>query len=129
MTQRFNSASPFEPRYGFCRALRVGNHIEVAGTAPIGPDGKTWPGGAYEQTERCFALAVEAIEHLGGTRADVVRTRMFITDAADSDDIGRAHHAAFGANPPVATMVVVAGLLDPAWRVEVEVHAQLPRTP
>jgi enamine deaminase RidA (YjgF/YER057c/UK114 family) len=128
MTERFHSASPYEPRYGFCRALRRGNHIHVAGTAPIGPDGQTVPGGAFEQTVRCFALAVQAIEELGGTRDDVVRTRMFITDASDADDIGRAHHAAFGGAPPVATMVVVAALLDPAWRVEIEVEAQLDRT-
>lgn len=73
--------------------------------------------------ERCVEIAVEAIESLGGTIRDVVRTRMFIVDADDADAVGRAHALAFGEAGPVATMVVVAGLLDPGWRVEIEVEA------
>lgn len=125
--ERRHSASPYEVRYGFCRGLRKNNHIEVAGTAPIGPDGTTVAGGAYEQALRCFQLSIETIEALGGQRSDVVRTRMFITDAAVADAVGRAHAACFGASPPVATMVVVAALLDPDWLVETEVSAQLDR--
>ena len=126
--QRVQSASPFESRYGFCRALRVGDRSEVAGTAPIGPDGQTWPGDAHAQATRCFDIAREAIEALGGAMAGVVRTRMFITDASDQDAIGRAHGEAFGEHPPVATMVVVAALLDPAWTVEIEVEADVVAT-
>ena len=119
--RRYNSASPFEERYGFSRAVRVGDRILVAGTAPIGPDGRTVAGGAYEQARRCFVIATEAIEALGGTAADVVRTRMFLLDASDADAIGRAHKEAFAARP-VATMVI-APMIDPAWRCEVEVEA------
>lgn len=101
----------------------MGERIEVAGTAPIGEDGRAFPGDAFAQATRCFTLAVRAIEALGGTAADVVRTRMYIVDAADADAVGRAHGDFFRAAPPVATMVVVAGLLDPTWRVEIEVEA------
>lgn len=123
MTTRHRSASPYEDRYGFCRGLRRGNHVLIAGTAPIGPDGKAWPGDAHAQASRCFDLAVTALRELGADASDVVRTRMFITDPADADAIGRAHHDFFGDHPPVATMVVVAALLDPAWKVEIEVDA------
>ncbi|MCA8971361.1 MAG: RidA family protein [Planctomycetes bacterium] len=121
--KRLQSASPFEERYGFSRALRVGDRIEVAGTAPIPQDGSAVPPSAYEQMRLCASIALHAIESLGGRFEDVVRTRMFVVDAADADEIGRAHGDAFGAARPVATMVVVAGLLDPAWRVEIEVEA------
>ncbi|MFK7928892.1 MAG: RidA family protein [Myxococcota bacterium] len=126
--ERRHSASPYEDRYGFCRGLRKNNHIEVAGTAPIGPDGKTVAGGPFEQAMRCFSLSIQTIEALGGQRSDVVRTRMYITDPAVADEVGRAHAEAFGDAPPVATMVVVAGLLDPDWVVETEVQAQLDRS-
>jgi enamine deaminase RidA (YjgF/YER057c/UK114 family) len=78
---------------------------------------------AYEQMLRCGEIAVRALEQLGSSADEVVRTRMFITDAADADEIGRAHGELFGVARPVATMVVVAGLLDPAWKVELEVEA------
>jgi enamine deaminase RidA (YjgF/YER057c/UK114 family) len=72
---------------------------------------------------RCAEIARDAIEGLGGTMDDVVRTRMFIVDAADADVVGAAHREVFGASEPAATMVIVAGLLDPTWRVEIEVEA------
>jgi enamine deaminase RidA (YjgF/YER057c/UK114 family) len=117
------SASPYETAYGFRRALRVGDRIEVAGTAPIPQDGTDPPSSAHDQMLLCGRIALDAIAELGGSPAHVVRTRMYIVDAADSDEIGRAHAALFGSAPPVATMVVVAGLLDPRWRVEIEVEA------
>jgi enamine deaminase RidA (YjgF/YER057c/UK114 family) len=122
---RTSSPSPYETAYGFSRALRVGNHIHVSGTAPIEPDGTSTPGDAAAQTRRCFAIILAAIEELGGTVADVVRTRMFITDPADADAIGAVHGALFGASRPAATMVVVSGLLRPEWRIEIEAEALL----
>lgn len=123
--RRVRSASTFEAAYGFCRGRRVGRRIEIAGTAPIPQDGTEAPSDPHEQMLLCGSIAVDAIERLGGTVGDVVRTRMYIVDAADADAVGRAHQAVFGAAEPVATMVVVAGLLDPAWSVEIEVEAHV----
>jgi len=96
----------------------------VAGTAPIWPDGSC-PDDAGEQAQRCLTIIAEALAEVGASPADLVRTRMFITDAADADAIGRAHGAFVGSNRPVATMVVVAALLDPRWKVEIEAEALL----
>lgn len=117
------SLSPYEDAYGFSRAVRIGSTIRVAGTAPVPEPGRSTPDGAYAQMHRCADIAVEAIEALGGSVDDVVRTRMFIVDGDDADDVGRAHAEAFGSSRPAATMVVVAALLDPSWRVEIEVEA------
>lgn len=119
---RVSSASPYEADYGFSRAVRVGRRILVSGTAPIEADGTTTPGDAYAQARRCCAIIHQAIAALGGGR--VVRTRMFITDPGDADSIGRAHAEAFGNDAPAATMVVVAALLRPEWRVEIEGEAE-----
>jgi enamine deaminase RidA (YjgF/YER057c/UK114 family) len=129
VTERVSSASPFERRFGFSRALRVGDRIEVAGTAPIPQDGSKVPESAHEQMLLCGHIALEAVTQLGGTVSDVVRTRMFITDSADADAIGTAHQAVFGASMPASTMVVVAGLLDPSWKVEIEVEAVVSASP
>jgi enamine deaminase RidA (YjgF/YER057c/UK114 family) len=110
---------------GFSRAVRRGSHIAVSGTAPIDTDGETVPGGAYEQATRCFEVILEAVAALGGTREDVVRTRMFVTDASDWDAVGRAHGEFFGEVYPAATLVVVKGLLDPRWKVEIEADAEV----
>jgi len=115
--------SPYEQRYGFARAVRVGDVIHIAGTAPVAEPGDTPETDAYEQMLRCGDIARAAIEGLGGTMEDVVRTRMFIVDATDADVIGAAHAEVFGGSEPAATMVVVAALLDPIWRVEIEVEA------
>jgi enamine deaminase RidA (YjgF/YER057c/UK114 family) len=122
---RVFSGSPYEARYGFCRALRLGNRVEIAGTAPIPPPGEELRGDAYGQMLRCGEIAGAAMRELGADFAHVVRTRMFITDPADADEVGRAHQELFGAHPPVATMVVTR-LLDPRWKVELEVEAELP---
>jgi len=122
--QRVKSGSPFEAKFGFCRALRAGDRVLVAGTAPIRPDGAVDPD-AGAQTRRCFEIIAGALCELGVDLSKVVRTRMFLVDAADAEAVGAAHAEVFGAHPPVATMVVVAGLLDPRWRVEIEAEAVL----
>ena len=122
-TRRTPGCSPFEALYGFSRALRVANHIHVSGTAPIEPDGTSTPGDAAAQTRRCFAIILAAIEDLGGSAADVVRTRMFITDPADADAIGAVHGEVFATIRPASTMVVVSALLRPEWRIEIEAEA------
>ena len=123
--RRVSSASPYEPVYGYSRAVRVGNLIVVSGTAPVEPAGTSTAGDAGAQTVRCLAIIRAAIEDLGGTVADVVRTRMFIVDPADADAVGRAHGAMFADIHPASTMVVVAALLRPDWRVEIEAEALL----
>ena len=118
-----HGVSPYEAEYGFSRAVRVGNAIHVAGTAPVPEPGEELAIGAHAQMLRCGEIARQALEALGGSLDDTVRTRMFIVDPADADDVGRAHKELFGAADPAATMVVVASLLDPAWKVEIEVEA------
>ena len=122
--QRASSGSPYEPVIGFSRAIRVGNQIFVGGTTPIGPDGKNvGVGDPAAQTRRCCEIAAEALQKLGGSLADVVRTRMFIVRIEDWQAIGAAHGEVFGEVRPAATMVQVAGLLDPEWLVEIEFDA------
>jgi len=118
-----SSGSPFEPVFGYSRAVRVGNRIDVAGCAPIEPDGTSTPGDAGVQAARCIAIIGEALEALGGSFADVVRTRMYITDAADADLVGRAHGSAFKNVRPASTMLVVPALIRPEWKVEIEAEA------
>jgi len=118
-----HSASPYEQAFGFSRALRVGKRILVSGTAPVEPDGSSTPGDAAAQARRCFAIILAAVEELGGSAADVVRTRMFITDPADAEAIGAVHGEVFAAIRPAATMVVVSALLRPEWRIEIEAEA------
>lgn len=117
------SGSPYEATFGFARAVRVGDRIIVAGTGPVEPDGSTTSGGVAEQAERCCAIIVAAIEELGGTAADVVRTRMLLTDPADQDAVGAVHARFFGAAKPAATMAGVAWLCRPEWRIEIEAEA------
>jgi enamine deaminase RidA (YjgF/YER057c/UK114 family) len=125
MDGRFKSSSPYEDLIGFARAVRRGTRVVVSGTAPLGPDGETVEGDAYQQARRCFEIVIEAVEGLGGSREDIVRTRMFLTDGADWDAVGRAHGEFFREVFPAATMVVVKELLDPKWKIEVEVDAEL----
>jgi len=120
--RRVPSGSPFESTIGFSRAIRVGNRVLVSGTAPIWPDGSCDPD-PEAQARRCLEIIFTALAEAGGSPGDVVRTRMFITDAAHADAVGRAHGAAFGDVRPAATMVVVAALLDPRWLVEIEAEA------
>lgn len=120
--QRVSSGSPYEPVIGFSRAVRVGDRIEVAGTAPVWPDGSVDPDPRL-QARRCLEIIVAAIEQLGGTAADVIRTRTFLTSAADWKEIGAAHGEIFADIRPASTMVVVAALLDERWKVEIEASA------
>lgn len=116
--------SPYEPIIGFSRAVRIGNQIAVGGTAPIGPDGKTFaPGDPAAQTRRCLEIIEKALEKAGAGLEHVIRTRMFLTDAAHWEEIGKAHGEAFGDIRPASTMVEVSGLLDPDWLVEIEADA------
>ncbi len=117
------SGSPYEATFGFARAVRHGNRIIVAGTGPVEPDGSTTPGGVTEQAERCCAIIVAAIEELGGSASDVVRTRMLLTDFADQDAVGAVHARFFGAARPAATMAGVAWLCRSEWRIEIEAEA------
>jgi enamine deaminase RidA (YjgF/YER057c/UK114 family) len=122
--RRASSISPFEERFGFSRALRLGDRVLVSGTAPIWPDGSCHPD-AQVQARRCFEIIVEALRELGASAADVVRTRMFIVDTAEAGAVGSAHREALGDAAPAASMVVVAALLDPRWKVEIEAEAVL----
>ena len=115
-------ASPFEPIAGFSRAVVAGSTVHVAGTAPIPPDGAPTPEGAYEQARLCLSIIAEALGRAGSSVEDVVRTRMFITDAGYWDDVSRAHGEVFATIRPAATCVVTA-LLDPSWKVEIEAEA------
>ncbi|MGI8683809.1 MAG: RidA family protein [Acidimicrobiales bacterium] len=120
--RRVSSGSPYEAMLGFCRALRVGDRVVVAGTAPIWPDGSVDPDPEV-QARRCLEIIVAALGDLGAVPADVVRTRLFITDAGVAEAVGRAQVNVFGTEPPVSTIVVVAGLLDDRWTVEIEAEA------
>ncbi len=122
--RRTSSGSPYERRYGFSRAVRDGDRVLVSGTAPVWPDGSCDPDPAV-QARRCCEIIVAALEDLGASAADVVRTRMYVTDAAIADAVGAVHGEFFGGAAPAATMVVVAGLLDSRWRVEIEAEADL----
>lgn len=121
--KRATSGSPYEARFGFARAVRVGNRIVVAGTGPIESDGSTTQGGAAAQADRCCALIVAAIEQLGGSAADVVRTRMLLTDPGDQEAVGAVHARWFSEARPAATMAGVAWLCGEDWKVEIEAEA------
>lgn len=117
------SHSPFETSIGFSRAVRFGDEVAVSGTAPVWPDGSCHPDPAV-QARRCFAIIETALGELGCGLSDVLRTRMYLVSPADADAVGRIHGEMFGPLRPAATMVVVAALLDPRWKVEIEVDAR-----
>ena len=119
-----SSGSPYEPTVGFSRAVRIGDRVVVAGTAPIWPDDFVDPD-PTTQARRCLEIMLTALAEAGGSAEDVVRTRMFITEASHAEAIGDAHGEVFAHIRPAATMVVVAALLDPRWVVEMELEAVL----
>jgi enamine deaminase RidA (YjgF/YER057c/UK114 family) len=119
MRHNISGGSPYEPIIGFSRAVRVGNSVHLAGTGPVGADNEDAAG----QTRRIFTIAAEALSNAGASLNDVVRTRMYLTHAEDWEAVGRVHGEFFGSIRPAATMVVVAALLNPAWRIEIEMDA------
>jgi len=122
--QRVASGGPWESVYGYSRAVRAGDRVFVSGTTAATADGMVdSPGDATAQARRCFAIIEKALADAGASLADVVRTRMFITDAAYSDAVGRVHGEVFEEIRPAATMVVVAALIDPRLLVEIEADA------
>ncbi|HEY8456480.1 MAG TPA: RidA family protein [Actinopolymorphaceae bacterium] len=122
--RRVASGSPYEQRFGFSRAVAVGDRVLVGGTAPIWEDGEVDPDPGV-QAFRCLEIILTALAQVGAGPEHVVRTRIYLTDAADADRVGRVHAKVFGDVRPVTTMVVVAGLLDPRWKVEIEAEAVL----
>jgi enamine deaminase RidA (YjgF/YER057c/UK114 family) len=119
-----SSGSPYEPIIGFSRAVHVGHRVLVAGTAPVWPDGSCDPDPGV-QTRRCLEIILAALHQAGAGPEHVVRTRMYMANGADWEAIGRAHGEVFAEVRPAATMVVVAGLLDPRWKVEIEAEAMV----
>lgn len=122
--QRVGSGSPYEDEFGFSRAVRSGDTVHVAGTGPVWPDGGCDPDPGA-QAERCLEIIATALEEVGASLQAVVRTRMYLTDREHAAAVGYAHAHAFGEVRPAATMVVVAGLVDPRWVVEFEAEAVL----
>jgi enamine deaminase RidA (YjgF/YER057c/UK114 family) len=124
MRQNISGGSPYEPIIGFSRAVRVGNTVHLAGTGPVGADTLDAEG----QTRRIFTIANEALEKAGASLKDVVRTRMYLTRVEDWEAVGRVHGEFFGTVRPAATMVVVSQLVNPAWRIEIEMDAVIPES-
>ena len=117
--------SPYEAVVGYSRAVVSGGHVYVSGTAPIPRDGDP-PDGAYEQARLCLEIVGGALGEAGAGFADVVRTRIYLTDADDWEEVARAHGEVFAEIRPASAAVVVKDLLDPRWRVEIEADAVLP---
>jgi enamine deaminase RidA (YjgF/YER057c/UK114 family) len=117
------SGNPYEGIWGHSRAVRVGDHIFVSGTAPITADGDDPPADAYGQTRLCLQIIVKALADAGARADDVVRTRVYGTRADLFDDVARAHREVFGEIHPASAFVVIKELADPAWLVEIEADA------
>jgi len=118
-----SSGSPYEPVVGFSRAVRVGEHVYVAGTAPVMPDGADPPPDAYGQASRCLEIIRAALEDAGASLEDVVRTRVYLVRVEDFEEVGRAHGELFGEIRPANTTLLAGGLLDSRWLVEIEAEA------
>jgi len=122
--QRASSGSPYEPVIGISRAVRAGNFIAVAGTAPLGAEGRTVaPGDAGAQARRCFEIVARALESLGAGLSDVVRTRVMLTRIEDWETVARVHGEFFADARPACTVVQVARFIEADWLVEVEADA------
>ena len=121
MNQRTNFAgtSPYEPIVGFSRAVRIGSQVHVSGTGPVGAD----TADPATQTEQCLTLIASILKEAGSSIEHVVRTRLYLTHLEDWEEIARIHGKFFSIVLPAATMVVVASLLNPDWRIEIEVEA------
>jgi enamine deaminase RidA (YjgF/YER057c/UK114 family) len=125
MRRNIPGSSPYEPVIGFSRAVRVGQTVHVSGTGPVGAD----LADAATQTRHTLEIIRAALEKAGAKLEDVVRTRMYLTDVDDWEAVGKAHGEFFGKIRPAATMVVVAGLLQPTWHVEIEADAVIDSAP
>ena len=122
--ESYSSAAPWEAIVGYSRAVRTGPFIAVTGCASVGPDGElVGEGDPYAQATRCIEVIREVLESAGAGLSDVVRTRMFVTNIDQREDIGRAHKEAFGNIMPATTMVEVSRLIDPRMLVEIEADA------
>ena len=109
---------------GYCRAVRRGPHVAVSGTAPVSGDGRVVaPGDGYAQAARCLEIIGAALAELGAGFADVVRTRMFVTEISRWEEFARAHRDVFGDHPPATSMVQVSALIDPDMLIEIEADA------
>ena len=122
--KRAFSGAEWEPKVGYCRALRAGSQIFVSGCAPVAEGGGVHaPGDAYRQAKRCLEIALKALAQLGASPEHVVRSRMFVTDIARWQEFGRAHGEVFAAHPPATSMVEVKALIDPQMLIEIELDA------
>jgi enamine deaminase RidA (YjgF/YER057c/UK114 family) len=120
--QNLAGTSPYEPIIGFSRAVRINNAIHVSGTGPVGAD----EADIETQTRQVFKIAADILNRAGASFQDVVRTRMYLTHAADWETVGRIHGEVFREILPAATMIVVAQFINPKWRVEIEFDAVVP---
>ena len=120
------SGGPYEERVGYCRAVRSGPLVCVSGTAATEPDGAVTPGGAAAQTERIFQIIEQALGELDASMEEVVRTRIYVVDAADWPAIAAVYRGRFGGSRPAATLVEVSGLIERSMLVEIEVDAWSP---
>ncbi|MEM8823912.1 MAG: RidA family protein [Pseudomonadota bacterium] len=128
--QNIPSGSPLEPKIGFSRAVRIGDMIAVAGTAPIAEDGGTeGPGDVAAQTRRCLEISLDALREAGGTPEDVIRTRILLTDIAQWNTAATVHGEIFAGVRPACTFMEVSRFIDPAWLVETELDAVISRSP
>jgi enamine deaminase RidA (YjgF/YER057c/UK114 family) len=122
--QHVSTGSPYEPRLGISRAVRTGHIIAVAGTAPIGPSGKTVDkGDAAAQARRCIEIIRNALEQAGSSLSDVIRTRILLTRIEDWESVGLIHGEFFGTIRPTNTVMQVTRFIDPEWLVEIEADA------
>lgn len=126
-TKRIFSRAPWEPKVGYCRAIRMGNTVAVTGTTSLDENGNVHaPGDAYAQACRCLEIIEKSIAPLGVGRQNIIRTRIFVTDISRWQEIGRAHGEFFADHPPATSMIEVKGLIDPQMLVEIEVDAVAP---